>query len=304
MDIASKNLTLKTNTFIELGTQLLTTVVTIVWALIYPSIWALVIANLLGALVKMVLSHTLYAGAKNRLHWDKEQVSHMLSFGSWIFISTIFGFFVNSGASLILGKFVTMSQLGVFSLAVTLSKIIEQIYQQIDNKVIFPLLVKVRDLEISEMRKRITKIKLAVIGLFLPPLWVLIIFGQKIMELLFDSRYHGGGWILRIFALSSVPMIISGIGQFYIANGNSKLLMKLTIVKSLLYFVAIFIGWYVAGANGIIMAMAFYTFVTYVIEVYVQHQYQVWIAKLDIAAIIATIFVVLIGLELYPITLP
>ncbi len=304
LDVASKNLSLKTLTFIELGTQLLNVVIMLLWALVYPSVWALVAGSLSGALVKVILSHTLFAGARNKLHWDTSQVKYMVNFGSWIFISTIFGFFVNSGSGLILGKFVSMAELGVFSLAFTLANMVVQVYQQVDNRVIFPLLVKIRDLENAEMRKRIAKIKLAVIGLFLPPLWILIIFGQQVVDLIFDHRYHGGGWILRLIALGSVPYIISGIGQFYIANGNSKVLMQLTIVKSIFYFIAIFVGYQIAGSNGIIIAIALYPILNYLIEVYVQHQYRVWLASIDISFIILTMVVVYIGFQAFPLVLP
>jgi O-antigen/teichoic acid export membrane protein len=154
------------------------------------------------------------------------------------------------------------------------------------------------------MRKRIAKIKFAIIGLFLPPLWILIVFGQQIVDLIFDHRYHGGGWILRLFALGWVPSIVSGIGQFYIASGNSKILMKLTIVKSILYFIALFLGYRVDGSNGIIIAMALYNFINYFIEAYVQHQYKVWLAGIDISAILITMVVVFIGFKFYPIVLP
>jgi hypothetical protein len=193
-----------------------------------------------------------------------------------------------------------MSQLGVISIAGALATVVVNVYQQVDNRVIFPVLVKLRDLEVHEMRKRIAKIKLAVIGVFLPMLWVMIVFGQQIIDILYDHRYHNGGWVFRLFALGWTPLIISAIGQFYIANGNSKLLMKLVITKFTFYVIALFGGYYLAGTEGLIFAVALYNFAVYFVEGYVQKLYKVWIAVIDIPAFILTGLITYIGFTVYP----
>jgi len=300
LDVANKNLSLKTLTLIEIGTQILSLTVIVIWAWIYPSIWALVVGNLFSATVKMVLSHTLFAQARNKFRIDRAHLNQMMGFGTWIFLSTLLGFFVNSSSNLILGKFVSMSQLGVISIAGALATVVVNVYQQVDNRVIFPVLVKLRDLEVHEMRKRIAKIKLAVIGVFLPLLWIMIVFGQQIIDILYDHRYHNGGWVFRLFALGWTPLIISAIGQFYIANGNSKLLMKLVITKFTFYVIALFGGYYLAGTEGLIFAIALYNFAVYFVEGYVQNLYKVWIAAIDIPAFILTGLVTYIGFTVYP----
>lgn len=300
LDVANKNLSLRTLTLIEVGTQVLSLAVIIIWAWIYPSIWALVVGNLFSTTVKMVLSHTLFAQARNKFHIDRAHLSQMMGFGTWIFLSTLLGFFVNSSSNLILGKFVSMSQLGVISIAGALATVVVNVYQQVDNRVIFPVLVKLRELEIHEMRKRIAKIKLAVIGVFLPLLWIMVVFGQQIIDILYDHRYHNGGWVFRLFALGWTPLIISAIGQFYIANGNSKLLMKLVITKFVFYVIALFGGYYFAGTEGLIFAIALYNFAVYFVEGYVQNLYKIWIAGIDIPAFILTGLVTYIGFTIYP----
>lgn len=300
LDVANKNLSFKTITLIEIGTQVLSLTVIIIWAWIYPSIWALVAGNLFSTTVKMVLSHTLFAQARNKFSIDRTHLSQMVGFGTWIFLSTLLGFFVNSSSNLILGKFVSMSQLGVISIAGALATVVVNTYQQVDNRVIFPVLVKLRGLEIHEMRKRIVKIKLSVIVVFLPMLWMMIVFGQQIIDILYDHRYHNAGWVFRLFALGWTPLIISAIGQFYIANGNSKLLMKMVLTKFIFYAIALLGGYYFADIEGLIFAIALYNFAVYFVEGYIQNLYRIWIAAIDIPAFILTGLITYIGFTIYP----
>lgn len=295
--IANKNLTFKKISLLEFYSQIISVIITVAIAYFFHSIWALIIGSLFGVVLKTVMSHVWFENTRNKLHWDIEQFKYLMSFGGWIFLSTILSFFIGSSASLILGKFISMSQLGMFTIAVSLSKIVEQIYQQIDAKILLPLLSNIKHLNIFEMRKRIFKIKLAVIGAFLPMLWVLILFGQQIIDLIFDHRYHDAGWILSIYALSSVPMIVSALGPFYLASGNSKLYLNLNLIKGVIYFLAIYVGWYFGGPNGIIIGMALQTFITYIVEVIAQRQYSVWFPKIDIPALIVTLLVLLVSIN-------
>lgn len=295
--IANKNLIFKKISLLEFYSQILSVVITVAIAYFFHSIWALVIGTLFGALLKTVASHVWFENTRNKIHWNIEQFKYLIGFGGWIFLSTILSFFIGSTATLILGKFISMSQLGMYSIAVSLSKIVEQVYQQIDSKILLPLLSNIKHLTIVEMRKRIFKIKLAIIGVFLPMLWIFILFGQQIIDIIFDYRYHDAGWILSISALGSVPMIVSALGPFYLATGNSKLYLNLNIIKGVIYFLAIYIGWYLGGANGIIIGIALQNFITYIVEVKAQHQYSVFFPKLDIVALAITLIVVMISIN-------
>lgn len=295
--IANKNLIFKKISLLEFYSQILSVIITVAIAYFFHSIWALVIGSLFGVVLKTIASHVWFEDTRNKLHWDIEQFKYLMSFGGWIFLSTVIGFFINSSSTLILGKLITMADLGMYSLALSLAKIVEQIYNQVDNKILLPILANIKHLDITEMRQRIFKIKLAVIGAFLPPLWILILFGQQIIDLVFDHRYHNAGWILSLYGLSTVPMIISAIGPFYLANGNSKLFMKITLIKGVMYFLAILIGWTLGASNGVIISMALYTYLTYIIEVMIQRQYSVWFPKIDIAALLATLVIVIISIK-------
>jgi O-antigen/teichoic acid export membrane protein len=292
----NRNLVLGRLTIIELISQALAILLMLAIALAYPSVWVLVAGALFSALVKTILTHTWLAESPDKFVWDRESVSSIVRFGKWIFFSTALTFFIGSAGSLILGKFVSMTELGLFTIGTTLSKLIENIYSQLANKVIFPLYIHIKHLPIDQIRKKVFKIRLGIMVAFLPPLWVMVIFGQQIVDLLFDSRYHGAGWIFQVFSLGAIPMIISGVGPFYLAFGDSLTMLKLTIFKFVCLIMFIVTGWYFYGSTGIICGMALFTFPVYLSDVYIQRKHSIWIGKLDALGYALSITIVPIGL--------
>ena len=277
----NRNLVLGRLTAIELISQALAILLMVAMALTYPSVWVLVAGALFSALVKMVLTHSWLAESPDKFIWDRESINSIVRFGKWIFYSTVLTFFIGSAGSLILGKFVSMNELGLFTIGTTLSKLVENIYSQIASKVIFPLYIHIKHLPTEQIREKVFKIRLGIMAIFLPPLWVMVIFGQQIVDFLFDARYHGAGWIFQIFSLGAIPMIISGVGPFYLAFGDSLTMLKLTVFKFISLMLFIVTGWWFYGSTGIIGGMALYTFPVYLSDVYVQRKHSIWIAKLD-----------------------
>ena len=282
-------------TLIELGSQILTVAFTVAYASVYSSVWALVNAALFGALLKMLASHYLIPGPQDRWDWDAAAVHELIGFGKWIFLSTVLSFVTNSAASLILGRFVSMTEVGVFSIAVTLANAVGLAYEQIGSKVLFPLYAKIKTEPLPRLRARVIKIRLSTMALFVPPLWILSVFGQQVVNLLLDHRYHDGGWILRLFASCAIPSIVTSIGPFYLALGNSRLLTLNSAIRLTLYIACAFGGLWWSGSHGLIVGIAVHTLGMYFVDATIQWRYRIWIPALDALGLGASSAVVLAG---------
>lgn len=292
-----REIDLKKQTIYQVISQIAAILLMIAVALVHASVWALVAGSLISALVNMILSHRLVP-MRNKFCWDSDAVHSLVTFGRWIFASTMLGFIVNSGATLILGKFLTMTELGLFSIGGTMAKVVENSYTQIASRIIMPVYAKIKHLSNDEIRSRTKKIRIAVMAVFLPPLWVLIVFSHEIIALCFDPRYQGAGWVMQIFAASFIPVIISGTSSFYLALGDSLMLMRLTIVKAIVYFSSIYIGWLIHGPYGMIYGIAVSNASNYFADVYAQSRYSIWLPKLDILGFVISLLVISLGLYL------
>ncbi len=286
-----RRIDLKQQTIYQVFSQAVALVVMLIIANIHPTVWALVIGGLTSTAIYTYLTHKLVP-MKNKFNWDKEIIQSLVHFGKWILFSSALGFIVSHSSSLILGKFLTMSSLGLFSIGVTLSRVVETIHSTIAAKVILPVYTKINHLDTHEKRKRLVKLKLAMMGLFLPVLWVLTVFASDIVGLIFDPRYQGASWILQLYSLAYIPMIISGLGSFYVVMGDTKLLAQLTVTKTIIFFSTVFLGWKLNGADGIILGIACSTFFNYFVELYAQRIYGVWLTKIDLLGFISSAIII------------
>lgn len=290
----NRDLNIKRVVINEVSAQITSLILMVMLAYIYPSVWVLVAGSLWASLFGLIMSHRLDRSVVNQFHWDKEAAASLIHFGKWIFFSTICAFFVNSGGTLILGKFMSMSMLGLFSIGLTLAKTVELVFNQINSRVVMPLYAKIKHLSDAEIKPRIAKVRLALMAVFLPPLWLMVLFADEITSLLFDSRYQGSAWIMQVFALSYIPVIVSGLGNFYLAMGNSLLGLKIGFIKMLVYFSAIYIGWLLSGSSGMIYGIALSNIMHYVGDAWAQRVYKIWLPKLDVLGLGGSLAVITI----------
>ncbi|MET0410699.1 MAG: oligosaccharide flippase family protein, partial [Polyangiaceae bacterium] len=134
-----RHLTLGRLTLIEVLSQVAALTVMLTWASITPSVWALVAGGLTGALTDVVLSHTILSGYNARFGWDKRSAHSLITFGRWIFISTLLTFTVTQADRLIFGKMVPLGMLGVYSIALTVAMVPSSAMRALASRVMFPL---------------------------------------------------------------------------------------------------------------------------------------------------------------------
>jgi O-antigen/teichoic acid export membrane protein len=253
----------------ELGGQITSIVVTIVWAYFKPTVWAMVAGGFASALVQMVWSHRLVAEQPNRFAWERDAVKSIFSFGKWIFLSTALYFFVSQSDRLILGKLISLEMLGIYGIAFTLADIPRQIILALSNKVIFPSIAKLTDLPRETFRAKILKSRKHLLVSLALGLSLLIGFGDRLIFTLYKSNYHEAGWMVPIIALgiwhtglyatTSPALLALGKSQY---NPPGFLLAFLTIAIGLpLVFSQ-------AGIVGAMFVIAFYDLPIYGVNMY------------------------------------
>ena len=245
-------------TVFELGVQSAALVTMIIWAFFRQSIWALVGGNLLGGLLTTVGSYRLGTGISNHFAWDKEAVRELFSFGRWIFISTAMTFLAQQADRLILGKLFSLEMLGIYTIAFTFSDIPRAIIEQINSKVIFPVLSKKADLPRASLREKILQKRWFLLVGLAAGIAILSGFGDLLILALYDSRYKDAAWMLPILTLGIWPISVSqttnssllAIGQsFY---GASGFFLKFTYM-----IIALPIAFSQLGMLGVIIVVAF-----------------------------------------------
>jgi O-antigen/teichoic acid export membrane protein len=212
----------------ELGGQIISLTVTILWALVSPTVWALVSGGLVGSIVQLVWSHRLVPEFSDRFAWDKTAAQSIFSFGKWVFFGTLLTFFATQSDRLILAKLVPLSVLGVYGIAYGLADIPRQVILALSGKVIFPAFSKMIDLPRETFRAKILKNRLPLLLALAVGLTFLISFGDIVIRFLYKPAFHEAAWMMPIIAMgiwhtslySSISPALLAIGKpIYNAQG-------------------------------------------------------------------------------------
>ncbi|MBR8828137.1 MAG: oligosaccharide flippase family protein [Gomphosphaeria aponina SAG 52.96 = DSM 107014] len=195
-------------TIFQITVQVVQLTITIIWAWFSPTIWALVVGVLVSSCMKMVWSHWLVEGTRNRFAWDLEALKELFSFGRWIFVSTAMSFLASQADKLLLGKLFLVKVLGVYTIASTLGDLPKNVVTAVSQKVMFPVVSRYADLPRQTLRAKILKKRGLMLAGATVLLTMLVCFGDVLILKLYDDRYVQAAWMLPILALGIWPRVL------------------------------------------------------------------------------------------------
>lgn len=295
--VYSRRLMLGKVIILGLVVQSLTLMVTVILAWQWQSVWALVVGNFVGPSIALIISHTWLRGVPMRFVWKREIGHELIHFGRWIFISTALGFLASRADIFILGGLTTMSVVGFFSIAKNLSAIATEALSRLSSTVLLPVYSRLAERGQKMLIQEIYRTRVQLFILFLPPLWMLILFGDHIIEYLYDPRYHDAGWMLRVLAAGATANIVSStMYPVLLAKGDSFRHMLKTVVRLFFQIMGMIIGSYFWGINGFIVGLALTDWLSYPFGVYLIYRYGVWLPFLDIIALGFSLLIIVISL--------
>ena len=216
---------------LDIATQIFTLLVTAGCALVYRSVWALVIGAILSSVFRLAFSfyRRLIPGIRNSFCWDRESLHGLVHFGKWILISTAFFFFASQADRLILGKLISFSLLGVYGIAYSVSDIPRAVIYAFSNRVGFPFIAK------------------------------MVHLGGFLATMMYDRRYHEASWMVPILALglwhtmmyaTTMPALLSLGKSQYQAAGNAAYCAAVVIAIPLAFHFYGMFGAVIAVAAG------------------------------------------------------
>ena len=279
-------------TVFELGIQLSSLSIMLIWAWFHRSIWALVVGNLVSESLKTIVSHRLIPGSHNRLTWEKKAIADIFAFGKWIFASTAMTFLAAQADRIILGKLLTFQLLGIYNIALIFAELPKMVMMKIGNQVIFPVISRQVSLPRQYLREKILHKRMLILMTAIPLLAILVSFGDFLILGLYDRRYQDAAWMLPILALGIWPNLLTvtmspsllAIGQpLYAAWGN--------FFKFCYMVIALPIGFSLLGVPGAVIVVAFNDFPFYAVV-----SYGLWREKLTAIAQDMQATVLLMGL--------
>jgi O-antigen/teichoic acid export membrane protein len=253
---ATRHIKLERLTIIDLSSQALGLLAMVGWALLYRNIWALVIGGNVSTLTRLVLSHTFLTGVRNRIMWDKECARALMSFGRWIFFSTLLTFAVSQSDRLLFGKLLPMDQLGVYSIATVWAALPITVLSSVLGTVVFSLLSRVAneggDVSAALVSSRRPWLILCGYGIA-----CLVAGGPALVLFLYDTKATEAGWMTQLLAAGSwFYALESANSRALLALGKSKWLAIGSSAKLIGMLVCIPLGMHWFGFPGAVAGLA------------------------------------------------
>ncbi|MEP4805691.1 MAG: oligosaccharide flippase family protein [Hyphomicrobiales bacterium] len=271
-----RQIALRQITLMEIFAQVLTTAATILMSWLIESVWALVIGSIAGSIFQLILSYTMLPSFPHKFRLEKEALAEIVKFGRWIMIGTIMTFIGGNGNIIFIGYLLTITELGFFTIARTLSGAFAEIVNRILNNVAFPMFSSAARKSHADMVRAVGKVNLIVIFGAVPMFILLSICGQFIVDLLYDPRYAIAGSYLKISALNGAIGVISmPVQNAMLALGKSKQHAFVMFASAIFRIIGLFIGYYLWGTLGVLVGIGVGNTLTYMLSLSIGERYNV-----------------------------
>jgi O-antigen/teichoic acid export membrane protein len=206
--------------------------VALVWATFSPTAWALVVGRVASGAVYMIGTH-LVSEHPVSLDWDAHAAREIFIFGTGMFLSSATYFLSGEAERLVIGKFISLADLGCFSLALALSWGPSRALQQVITQVFFPLIARAAREDRVAATRDYRKVRVLLLAVSSALVCVFILCGPFGVHVLLGPKYAAAGWMLQLlgfraalelFSSTTTAMLFAvGVSSYPAAGNVSKL---------------------------------------------------------------------------------
>ncbi|KTT72485.1 oligosaccharide flippase family protein [Sphingomonas endophytica] len=210
--IAQKNLRLVALNAFEVSYWTLSVAAHIIFALISPTIWALVFGGIVSSAAVMVTSFMLTPGIRHRFVLERQSVREIMHFGRWVFLSSIVYFLAMNFDRLYMARAVPLAILGTYGIARSLADILNLMVARLGNLIVFPMVAAATGTT-AELRARLARHRPLMLLAAAAAVAGFTAVSDLITGILYDSRYQAAGQMLPTLSIGVWFAILSTLNE-------------------------------------------------------------------------------------------
>jgi O-antigen/teichoic acid export membrane protein len=277
VDTAARHVRLGRLTALDLISQVVGTLSMVGLAWATESVWSLVAGWIVSALVRLVLVWVFMPGRRSRLSWEPAAARDLLHFGFWLFLSTACGFLVAQGDKAILGKYLTLEQLGLYNIGFFLAAFPMLLGQTISGRILIPLYREHPPGASAANFASIRRLRAGLTGAVFAMLSVMAFGGEWLVDLLYDPRYAAAGAILVVIAVVQIPSVIGmTYDQAALAAGDSRQYFMLTAARAVCLVTVLIVGAETYGLLGALIGQGLAALAVYPLLIRLARRHGAW----------------------------
>lgn len=198
-----------------------TGVISIIAAYNGAGVYALLISPILSPIGTLVYNQ-LYYPVNISLKFSIEPIKRIFSFSFYQFLFEFVNYFSRNLDKLIIGKFMTMSDLGYYEKSYRLMQLPLQNVTSVINPVLQPVLSSLQD-NPNEIGNKYNKIIRFISTLSFPMAVMLYLCAYEIIHLFYGSNWDAAVPTFKILSISvCLQMILSTSGAIFMVSNNTK----------------------------------------------------------------------------------
>ncbi len=259
-----KQLNFKRISIIYLTASFISTVVSIISAILGAGVWALVIKTLLDTFIRTVL-FWIIGKWKPMFKFSKQSFSELFSYGGVMLSTSIIITLYNNCLSLIIGKAFSATELGYYTQASKLETVPTTAFEKIVNQVTFPVFSKLQD-DIEKMKKGLQKLVICISYVCFPMMIFFIVSAVPIFRLLYPPKWDPSIPYFQYLCLVGMIVSVNTMNTNLIkATGKKGLYFKLQVIKRIIGIILIIASVYF-GMTSLLIARIVIEYLFFVIN--------------------------------------
>ncbi len=214
-------------------TTVLTVMITIGLAYWLRNIWALVLGNLVRALIVLALSFLMFNGPTMRLHWSVPDFRLIIARGKWIISHSALSAIVAVADRLILGFAMSASSFGFYYIARQIVELVELFLNSVHGQMglqVFTALQK--DGDPARLSSRYYQYRMLFDGIAMFGAGAFLTFAPTLVDIIYDDRYTDVAIMIQILAIGLILIGPGLLREAYSAQRRFREMTMLSLVRA------------------------------------------------------------------------
>ena len=229
----------KFSTKISIISSLSSGLSSIIFAVLGFGVWTIVMQSIIYSILNTILLY-YFIRWKPRFTFKKDSFKYLFKFGINIQFTNILNSIYNNIYSLIIGKYYTATDLGLYNRGYTIAILIPNLSVGIFSKISLPILSKIQNEE-TKLQEALIKLLKVTSFIIFPSMGLLIILATPFISFFLSNKWIDCVLYIQIFAITSCLIPISSLNQAIpLVKGRSDYTFKIELLKKIISIIGIY----------------------------------------------------------------
>ncbi len=211
LSLAVKNMDLVRRNIFDAVVDFACLVVLIALAYWSPTIWSVIVGGVIGSVIRCVASFWL-PSPRHRLLLIRDYALEIVSYGKWIFISSLIFYASTNIDRLYLGKVAPLAVLGVYGIARSIADVPAALAVRLSQFIVFPLVSSAHG-SASDVRQRLAPLRMMFLLGAASALSLAVATADVVIAIFYDLRYQDAAWMLSVLLLGVWTAIVCSVNE-------------------------------------------------------------------------------------------